>query len=102
MANITVLAPQVSTHTQQCPTSIDSDMPQHNTSARFYGFDCGPGNVWMDLWCEKHLQKPYDHKGSWAASGQCQPASLELLFPRPWLNHSPLNSTGLDLFTGHT
>ncbi|HLR81569.1 MAG TPA: anhydro-N-acetylmuramic acid kinase [Paenalcaligenes sp.] len=100
MANITVLAPQVSTHTQQCPTSIDRDMPQHNTSARFYGFDCGPGNVLMDLWCEKHLQKPYDHKGRWAASGQCQPALLDLLLAEPWLKQSPPKSTGRDLFNG--
>src|SRR5690625_7987867 len=63
MANITVLAPQVSTRTQQCPTSIEREIPQHNTSARFYGFDCGPGNVLMYLWCEKHLQKPYEDKG---------------------------------------
>ena len=62
------------------------------------GFDCGPGNVLMDLWCERHLGQPYDAGGRWAASGRVAAALLTLLRAEPWLTLPPPKSTGRDLF----
>ncbi|HWP18458.1 MAG TPA: anhydro-N-acetylmuramic acid kinase [Burkholderiaceae bacterium] len=62
------------------------------------GFDCGPGNVLMDLWCERHLGRPYDAGGAWAATGRVVPDLLALLQAEPWLDLPPPKSTGRDLF----
>ncbi|PPE70475.1 anhydro-N-acetylmuramic acid kinase [Caldimonas thermodepolymerans] len=62
------------------------------------GFDCGPGNVLMDLWCARHLGRPYDEDGRWAAGGQAVPSLLDALLQEPWLALPPPKSTGRDLF----
>ena len=63
------------------------------------GFDTGPANMLLDLWCERHTGKPFDHDGQWAASGQCQTKLLEhLLESEPWFTLPPPKSTGRDLF----
>lgn len=63
------------------------------------GFDTGPANVLLDLWCQRHTGRPYDKDGQWAAGGQVQPALLEhLLAEEPWLVLPPPKSTGRDLF----
>ncbi len=68
--------------------------PQHATS----GFDCGPGNLLMDAWSVRHLGKPYDYNGSWAASGQVLPALLEQMLSEPFFALPPPKSSGRDLF----
>ena len=40
-----------------------------SSDAAVQGFDCGPGNVLLDLWCHQHTGQPYDAQGAWAASG---------------------------------
>jgi anhydro-N-acetylmuramic acid kinase len=62
------------------------------------GFDTGPGNVLLDLWCERHLGQAFDADGAWAAGGQVLPALLERLLDEPWLALPPPKSTGRDLF----
>lgn len=62
------------------------------------GFDCGPGNALMDLWCTHHLGQPYDDAGRWAASGTVVDALLHRLMADPWLSLPPPKSTGRDLF----
>ncbi|GAB3124680.1 anhydro-N-acetylmuramic acid kinase [Bordetella tumbae] len=63
------------------------------------GFDTGPANVLLDLWCQRHTGQPYDKDGQWAATGQVQPGLLEhLLTEEPWLVLPPPKSTGRDLF----
>lgn len=62
------------------------------------GFDCGPGNMLMDAWCRRHLQRPYDAGGAWAASGQVDTALLEVLLDDPYFAATPPKSTGRDLF----
>ncbi|MBI5437092.1 MAG: anhydro-N-acetylmuramic acid kinase [Nitrosomonadales bacterium] len=62
------------------------------------GFDCGPGNLLMDLWCVQHLAKPYDDNGAWAASGKALPALLEQMLNEPFFALSPPRSSGRDLF----
>lgn len=62
------------------------------------GWDCGPANVLMDGWCERHLNRAYDADGRWAASGQVLPGLLATLMAEPWLAEPPPKSTGRDLF----
>jgi anhydro-N-acetylmuramic acid kinase len=62
------------------------------------GYDCGPGNVLMDLWCQRHLGQPYDANGDWARSGQVQADWLALALAEPYFSLPPPKSTGRDLF----
>lgn len=62
------------------------------------GFDCGPGNALLDLWCERHLGRPYDDGGRWAASGRVDDSLLRSLLAEPYLHRTPPKSTGRDLF----
>lgn len=64
------------------------------------GFDTGPGNVLMDLWCKRHLGQAYDPAGSLAASGQVLPSLLATLRAEPYFDLPPPKSTGRDLFHG--
>lgn len=62
------------------------------------GFDCGPGNVLMDLWVQRQRNQPYDEDGQWAASGQVDNGLLETLMAEPFMSMAPPKSTGRDLF----
>jgi anhydro-N-acetylmuramic acid kinase len=65
---------------------------------RVSGYDTGPGNVLMDLWIARHLGKPYDEDGAFAASGRVDEALLEILLDEPYFRQPPPKSTGRDLF----
>ena len=62
------------------------------------GYDCGPGNMLMDAWCMRHLQKPHDADGAWAESGKVLPRLLESLLAEPYFGLPPPKSSGRDLF----
>jgi anhydro-N-acetylmuramic acid kinase len=62
------------------------------------GFDCGPGNALMDHWCQRHLGRPYDDGGAWAASGAVIERLLQALQAEPFFAQPPPKSTGRDLF----
>ena len=62
------------------------------------GFDCGPGNALMDLWCRRHLGRDFDDGGCWAASGRVDALLLQRLLAEPFLQRLPPKSTGRDLF----
>lgn len=63
------------------------------------GFDTGPANVLMDIWCQEKTGAPYDADGIWAASGAVNTALLaSLLSGEPWLALAPPKSTGRHLF----
>jgi anhydro-N-acetylmuramic acid kinase len=62
------------------------------------GFDCGPGNVLLDMWCQRHLGKAFDDKGSWAGSGQASPTLVQEMLSEPFFALAPPKSTGRDLF----
>ncbi len=63
------------------------------------GFDTGPANVLMDLWCEIHTGKAYDKDGSWGACGIIQDGLLtHLIESEPWFLLAAPKSTGRDLF----
>lgn len=62
------------------------------------GFDCGPANALLDLWAERHLGKPYDENGQFAASGTPHQPLLNALLDEPFFEQPPPKSTGRDLF----
>ena len=62
------------------------------------GWDCGPGNALMDFWCTRHTGQAFDRDGTWAKTGQLQPALLRSLASDPFLHKPPPKSTGRDLF----
>ena len=78
MSNITLL-----------PTSSDEPI---------LGFDTGPGNVLLDYWTKRHLNKPYDHSGEWAASGKCNNEILRQLLDEVYFKQAIPKSTGRELF----
>lgn len=62
------------------------------------GFDCGPANALLDLWAVRHLGKPYDEHGQFAASGTLHQPLLNVLLDEPFFALQPPKSTGRDLF----
>ena len=62
------------------------------------GFDCGPGNLLLDAWAQKHLGQPFDRDGAWAQSGSAIPALLARLCADEFFLRSPPKSTGRELF----
>jgi anhydro-N-acetylmuramic acid kinase len=63
------------------------------------GFDCGPGNMLLDLWCGQHRRGRYDAGGAWAAGGRVSAPLLERLLSEPFFSQPPPKSTGRDLFS---
>ncbi len=62
------------------------------------GFDTGPGNVFLDYWCQRHLQQPYDQAGAWGAGGQVQTDLLAVLHDDAYFQLPPPKSTGKEYF----
>jgi anhydro-N-acetylmuramic acid kinase len=62
------------------------------------GFDCGPGNALMDLWCEQHTGAAFDRDGAWAASGHVHDGLLASMLREPYFAQPWPKSTGRDLF----
>lgn len=65
------------------------------------GFDCGPGNVLMDAWIERHRALPFDRNGEWAASGVVLPELLETMLRDRFFATTGPKSTGRELFNLH-
>lgn len=62
------------------------------------GFDTGPGNVLMDAWIGRQLDKSHDPQGEWGASGKVLPALLERMLRENYFELTPPKSTGRELF----
>lgn len=69
-----------------------------HADGRTVGFDCGPGNMLMDHWCQLHTGQAYDAGGAWAATGRVDPALLAQLLADPYFALPWPKSTGRDLF----
>jgi anhydro-N-acetylmuramic acid kinase len=69
-----------------------------NAAGSVRGFDCGPANALLDEWAQRHLGKPYDQNGHFAAEGQVHRPLLNALFDEPFFAEQPPKSTGRDLF----
>ncbi len=68
--------------------------PGHETR----GYDCGPANVLLDGWAQRHLGQPFDSDGAWGRSGTIAPALLSALLAHPYFLRTPPKSTGRDEF----
>jgi anhydro-N-acetylmuramic acid kinase len=62
------------------------------------GFDTGPANVLMDAWARRHLGRPWDEDGRWAASGTPDEGLLAAFLGHPFLSMAPPKSTGPEEF----
>jgi anhydro-N-acetylmuramic acid kinase len=67
-------------------------------SGEVRGFDTGPANALMDAWCERHIGKPFDAGGAFAASGNIDANLLARLQDDPWFALPPPKSTGREQF----
>lgn len=61
-------------------------------------FDTGPASTLLDTWIQKHQQKQYDDRGSWATSGSVNQSLLQLLMDDPYFKEAPPKSTGFERF----
>jgi anhydro-N-acetylmuramic acid kinase len=62
------------------------------------GFDCGPGNLLMDAWIERHKLLRYDESGNWARQGQVIARLLDRLRADTYFSAEPPKSCGRDEF----
>ena len=62
------------------------------------GFDCGPANALLDMWCASATGERYDDGGAWGATGHVDARLLALLFAEPYFARPAPKSTGRDLF----
>jgi anhydro-N-acetylmuramic acid kinase len=73
-------------------------LPAGGDPAAVRGFDTGPGNVLMDLWCARHRGADFDLDGAWARSGRVDETLLAVFRAEPYFAAPPPKSTGRDLF----
>ena len=66
--------------------------------SRTLGFDTGPANILLDAWCSRNLGHPFDHEGSWAASGRVDNPLLQALLSDSYFTQPPPKSTGRERF----
>jgi len=69
-----------------------------NRDGATIGFDCGTGNVLMDLWCLRHNGRAYDADGAWADTGRVDAGLLAQFLADPYFAMPAPKSTGRDLF----
>jgi len=62
------------------------------------GFDCGPGNMLLDAWAERHLSCRFDKDGAWAAHGRILPDLLKRLMTHEFFALKPPKSCGREQF----
>lgn len=62
------------------------------------GYDCGPGNMLLDAWAERHLRRRFDEGGAWAARGQILPDLLKRLMTHEFFALRPPKSCGREQF----
>lgn len=63
------------------------------------GYDTGPGNALLDLWCRRTLGEPMDRDGALAASGNISPPLLARMLGDPYFSRTAPKSTGPEYFT---
>ena len=63
------------------------------------GFDTGPANVLIDMWCGRCTGARFDPDGAFASAGDIIPAMLAAMLAEPYFSAPPPKSTGRDLFS---
>ncbi len=76
-------------------------LPGAGSEAQIIGFDCGPGNVLLDLWVGRHRGERFDRDGEWASQGHSQAGLLSALLDEPYFLREPPKTTGANLFNAH-
>lgn len=76
-----------------------ANLTRLHPSAPVTGFDCGPGNVWMDAWIHLHQGCAYDTNGDWASAGVVIPDLLNQLLKNPYFAQQPPKSCGREQFS---
>ena len=72
-----------------------TNLPSKGT---YFGFDCGPGNMLLDAWCETQTGQRFDADGAWAASGRIIPELLKHLLTHPFFRQPTPKSCGREQF----
>lgn len=67
-------------------------------SDQVIGFDCGPGNVLLDHWCQLHTGQLFDRGGAWAAQGELNQVLLHHMLQDTFFQLPFPKSTGRDVF----
>ena len=62
------------------------------------GFDCGPGNMLLDAWIQRHHGLAYDAGGRWASGGTVLPALLGQLLAHQFFALRAPKSCGREQF----
>ena len=62
------------------------------------GFDTGPANTLLDLWCAQHFDAPFDNNGEIAASGAVCETCLNQLLSDRYFSRPPPKSSGREYF----
>jgi anhydro-N-acetylmuramic acid kinase len=75
-----------------------TNLPPGSPGVGVTGWDTGPGNVFLDAWCDRHRHEPFDRDGAWAASGVVRDELLRRFLADPYFTKNPPKSTGRDLF----
>jgi anhydro-N-acetylmuramic acid kinase len=63
------------------------------------GFDCGPGNLLLDAWTQRHFAAPFDRDGALAAGARADESLLVAWLNDPYFTAAPPKSTGREHFT---
>jgi len=62
------------------------------------GYDTGPANTLMNLWCQQHRNESYDDNGKWAASGKVNQDLLASMLADDFFSQPHPKSTGKEKF----
>lgn len=65
---------------------------------RVIGFDTGPGNRLMDIWCRLYFDKQMDYAGNLSAQGRPLPELLSACLQDEYFQRKPPKSTGREYF----
>ncbi len=72
-----------------------TDLPP---SGKIIGFDCGPGNLLMDAWCQRHTSQKFDHAGAWGLGGENLPELFKKLVAHTFFSAPAPKSAGREEF----
>ncbi|NQW29106.1 MAG: anhydro-N-acetylmuramic acid kinase [Ignavibacteria bacterium] len=73
-------------------------LPANSTEDQILAFDCGPGNVLIDIASKATFGKKFDDEGKIARAGQSIQPLLERLQSLEYFSKPPPKSTGRELF----
>lgn len=72
-------------------TVIENDKP-------LLGYDTGPANTLMNLWCKRHQGTDFDESGNWAKSGKVCEQLLTKMLADAYFSQPAPKSTGKEKF----